>query len=302
MRKLIWVGILTPIMVLCFMNAACGGYIGWAGKSTSGGDAKVTEELSVFSANPLESGLWTYYVSYNDIKGPGMQTVSTYRDGTAPFGVFTSDGLLEQHFNDHVGVLAATAYDKNGDGTICWQGCGFGNDYTIPDAFCPAVGGTGSTSASNGFSAYCNKANWETIVATSEFEETKSSAPGSKFSNAAGGGTNFGPVTLGQILASSSPIPGGVAVTINGVSLPNGASTSVAPVTINAYGLGHALAVDVSQPGLKQAASWLASQWAGQPDGTTPVSLSVNGGAASITFNLASGNSAAIALQAYAAE
>ena len=101
MRKLVWLGILTPLAVLCFMNSACGGYLGWSGKSTNG-DAKLAEEVSVSSANPLESGLWTFYVNYNDISGPGMKTVSTFRDGTAPFAVFTSDGNLQQHFNDHV--------------------------------------------------------------------------------------------------------------------------------------------------------------------------------------------------------
>src|SRR5213593_1400957 len=108
MRKLIWLGILTPLAVFCFMNSACGGYLGWAGKSTKG-DAKLTEEVSVSSSNPLVSGLWTFEFNYNDISGPGMKTVSTLRDGTAPFAGFTSDGNLQQHLNDHVGVLAASA-------------------------------------------------------------------------------------------------------------------------------------------------------------------------------------------------
>ena len=136
------------------MNSACGGYLGWPGKSTNG-DAKIAEEVSVSSSNPLESGLWTFYVNYNDISGPGMKTVSTFRDGTAPFGQFTSDGLLQQHFNDHVGVLAASANDRDGDGGICWAGCPFGSDYTIPDGFCPAEFGTGDADSSDGFSAYC---------------------------------------------------------------------------------------------------------------------------------------------------
>ena len=303
MRKLICIGILAPLAVLCFMNAACGGYLGWSGKSTSGGDAKVAEELSVSSVNPLESGLWTFYVSYNDINGPGMKTVSTYRDGTAPFAQFTSDGLLQQHFNDHVGVLAATAYDKDGDGGICWVGCPYGADYTIPNGFCPAEFGTGTTSASNGFSAYCTKGNWATLVATNAFEETKGSVPGSKYSNSQGGGTNFSPVAIASVIASSAVIPGGVSVTVNGLSLPNGAShTLTTPATVSAYGFGNALAVDASQAGLKEGAAWLASQWAGQPDGASKVTLNVNGGAASISFVVASGNSASAAMQAYAAE
>jgi hypothetical protein len=110
MRKLIWVGILTPLAVFCFMNAACGGYSGWPGKGTDSGDAKVVEELSVQSTNPLENGLWTYYVNYDKTGTKNaMKSCSTYRDGTAPYGVFTSDGNLQQHFNDHVGVKVATA-------------------------------------------------------------------------------------------------------------------------------------------------------------------------------------------------
>jgi len=284
------------------MNSACGGYLGWPGKSTNG-DAKIAEEVSVSSSNPLESGLWTFYVNYNDISGPGMKTVTTYRDGTAPFGQFTSDGLLQQHFNDHVGVLAASANDRDGDGGICWAGCPFGSDYTIPDGFCPAEFGTGDADSSDGFSAYCNKGNWAVLVATNAFEETKSNVPGSKYSNAQGGGTNFSPITIGQILATSAAIPGGVAVTLNGLSLANGAShTLTSPATVSAFGLGNALAVDASQAGLKEAAAWLASQFAGQPDGTSSVTLSLNGGAASGSVSIASGNSAALALQAYAAE
>ncbi len=298
MRKLIWLGILTPLAVLCFMNSACGGYVGWPGKST-GGDAKIVEEVSVSSSNPLESGLWTFYVDYNNIGGQAMKTVSTFRDGTAPFATFTSDGLLQQHFNDHVGVQAASANDRDGDGVICWSGC-FSSDYTIPDGFCQL---TGDSDAGDGFSAYCNKGLWSVLVATGVFEESKANVPGSKFSNAQGSGSNFSPVTIGQILATSTPIPGGISVTLNGLSLPNGASTTLAsPATVGAYGFGHALAVDASQPGLKEAAAWLATQWAGQPDGFTPVTLSLNGGAASGTVSIASGNTAALALQNYASQ
>lgn len=286
------------------MGAACGGYIGWPGLSTAGSDAKVTEELSV-SGLPLETGLWTYYVNYNNVGQQNMKTVSTFRDGTAPFGVFTSDGNLEQHFDDHVGVLVASANDRNGDGTICWIGCGFGNDYTIPNAFCPAVGGTGSTSSSNGFQAYCTKGLWETIVASSFFEETKSSAPGSKYSNSLGNGSNFSPITLGKILASSqytNPKTGAITVTIDSLSLPNGASHSLtSPISFTMYGYYHGIALNASQPGLIEAANWLASQWAGQPDGGMNVSLTFNGGAATSYISLASGNTASIALQNFAA-
>jgi len=301
-RKLIWTGIVLGLIPL-YMGAACGGYFGWPGLSTSGGDAKLTEELSV-SGLPLESGLFTYYVSYNNIGQQAMKTVTTYRDGTAPFAVFTSDGNLEQHFSDHVGVLIASASDRDGDGVIGWQGSGFSNDYTIPNAFCPAVGGTGSTSSSNGFQAYCNKGLWETIVATSFSEETKSSSPGSKYSNSLGNGSNFSPVTLGKILATSqvNPKTNALTATVNGLSLPNGAShTLTTPITFNLFGYWHGLAINTNQAGMVEAANWLASQWAGQPDGNMNVTVSLNGGAASTYLTIASGNSASIVLQNFAA-
>src|SRR5260370_41908273 len=116
-RKLIWTVIVLGLIPR-YMGEACGGYVGWPGLSTAGTDAKVTEELSVSSTNALESGLWTYYVQYNNIGQQNMKTVTTYRDGTAPFGLFTSDGNLQQHFDDHVGGLVAAAHDRNGDGTI----------------------------------------------------------------------------------------------------------------------------------------------------------------------------------------
>jgi len=311
LRKFIWVGIVLGLAPLC-MGSACGGYLGWPGLTTQGGDDKVTFEVSV-SAPPgmaLANGLFTFYVNYNDLTAPGMKTVTTFRDGTAPFGVFTSDGLLEQHFNDHVGVLIAQANDRNGDGVICWIGCPFeppnSGDFSIPDAFCPAVGGTGSSASSSGFQAYCDKGLWLTIVASSFFEESKQSTTGSKFSNSKAGGSNFSPITIGKILATSRLLndgSGGIVVTVNGLSLPNGASyTLPAPASITAYGFGHAVAVDATQPGLKQAAAWLATQWKGQPDGGTNVTFSLNNGGASGTLLLASGNNAALALQTYAAQ
>lgn len=301
-RKLIWIGIIVGLIPLA-MGAACGGYIGWPGLTTSGGDAKVTEELSVGDPGFLDNGLFTYYVNYNNVGGQAMKTVTTYRDGTAPFAVFTTDGNLEQHFNDHVGVLIASANDRNGDGTICWIGCGFGDDYTIDSAFCPSVGGTGTSKSSNGFQAYCNKGLWETIVATSFSEETKQTVPGSKYSNAIGGGTNFSPVTLGKLLASSTLNSNGVlTATINSFSLPTGAShTLTTPISFSLYGYYHGIAIDATQPGLKEAAGWLASQFAGQPNGAANVTLSFNGGAVSGSFTIAGGNTASLALQAYAA-
>jgi len=306
MRKFIWAGIVLGLAPLC-MGVACGGYSGWPTLTTNGGDSKVTLELSISSGNPLESGLFTYYVNYNDLAFPGMKTVTTYRDGTAPFGVFTSDGNLEQHFNGHVGTLIAQANDRNADGVICWTGCPFeppgSGDYAIPDAFCPPFG-TGSSGSSSGFQAYCSKGFWETIVATNFFEETKQATTGSKYSNSKGNGTNFSPITIGQILASSRPLnDGGIAVTVNRVTLPSGASyTLTQPATINLYGLYHGIAIDAQQPALKLAASWLAAQWAGQPDGAANVTINLNNNAASITFLAASGGNAARALQFYAGE
>lgn len=307
LRKFIWLGIVLGLAPLC-MGSACGGYLGWPGLTTQGGDDKVTFEVSVGDPGQLDNGLFTWYVNYNDLTAPGMKTVTTFRDGTAPFGVFTSDGNLEQHFNGHVGVLIAQANDRNGDGVICWIGCPFeppnSGDFSIPDAFCPAVGGTGSSASSSGFQAYCDKGLWLTIVASSFFEESKQSTTGSKFSNSKAGGTNFSPITIGKILATSRLLndgSGGIVVTVNGLSLPNGASyTLPAPASITAYGFGHAVAVDATQPGLKQAAAWLATQWKGQPDGGTNVTFSLNNGGASGTLLIASGDNAARALQSYA--
>ena len=166
------------------------------------------------------------------------------------------------------------------------------------------MGGTGSPASSSGFHADCDKGIWETIVATSFFEETKQNVPGSKYSNALGNGTNFSPITVGQILASSTlnPKTGVLTVTINALSLPSGAShTLTTPITANAYGYGHGIAFNASQAGLIEAANWLAGQWAGQPDGAVNVTLSFNGGAASSYITLAGGNAASIALQHYAA-
>ena len=302
-RKLIWTGIILGLIPL-YMGAACGGYVGWPGLSTNGADAKLAEELSVSSTNPLENGLFLYYVQYNNIGQQNMNTVSTFRDGTAPFGVFTSDGNLQQHFSDHVGTLIASANDRDGDGVIGWIGGGVSNDYTIPNAFCPAVGGTGSTSSSNGFQAYCNKGLWETIVASTDFEETKKSSAGSKYSNSLGNGSNFSPTVLGQILATSqlNSQTGALTVTVNGLSLPSGAShTLTTPITFNLFGYWHGIAINANQAGVVEAANWLASQWANQPDGKMNVTVTLNGGAASTYLTIASGNSASIVMTNFAA-
>jgi hypothetical protein len=284
------------------MGAACGGYLGWFGQDTSGVDAKINEELSVSSASPLETGLFTYYTNYNDDTAPGMTTISTYVDHTAPFNTFTTDGLGTQHFDTHVGTAIAIGYDKDKDGAIGWVGSGYSNDYTLLNGFCPAVGGTGSSSSGNGFSAYCKKGQWETLVADPSYTETKGKASGTKFSNAKYG--NYSPFNIAQVLATSTPnnLTGGVTTSVSGVSLPNGQShTLTTPISANVLGFGSAIAINADQAGLIEMANWLAGQWAGQPDGATNVTLSVNGGAANLTFSVASGNTASIVMANYAA-
>src|SRR5687767_10913332 len=147
MKKFLFLGVLTSLTVFLCMNSACGGYQGWPGKTTEGTDAKLTIEVSVSSAEERESGLWTFYVSYDNTGGPNMREISTYRDGTAPFGVFTSDGNAQQHFNDHVGVKVAAAVDRNGDGRISFVV----PDYAIADAFCPDFGLFADPSRSDGW-------------------------------------------------------------------------------------------------------------------------------------------------------
>ena len=302
MRKLIWIGILLGLVPL-YMGSACGGHQGWSGQDTSGVDAKINEEVSV-SGLPLESGTWTYYANYNDDTAPGMVTISSYVDHTAPFGVFTTDGLGTQHFNTHVGTGVAIANDRNKDGSICWQGCPLdtgSGDYTIPNGFCPAVGGTGSSSSSNGFAAYCNKGLWEVLIGVSAFTETKQKASGTSFENAKYG--NYTPFQAAQVLATSTPNPNaGVTTTVSAISLPSGAShTLTTPITATVLGFGSAIAINANQAGLVEAANWLAGQWAGQPDGATNVTLSFNGGAASMSFTAASGNTASLVLSNFAA-
>src|SRR2546423_1528079 len=208
MRKLIWVGILTPLAVLCFMNSACGGYSGWPGKSTEGTDAKLSgNEVSVSGGTgpfALENGLWTFYVNYNNVGGQHMKEVSTYRDPTAPAGVFTSDGNGQQFFNDHVGVKVTGAVDTNGDGRIDFT------DYALTDAFCAAFTGfAGDPDKSDGFAAYCDKGLWEVIVETDFTTESKQTAPGSKFSNSHGSGTDFAPIRLAPVLAGGTALADG---------------------------------------------------------------------------------------------
>ena len=143
-------------------------------------------------------------------------------------------------------------------------------------------------------------------MAGSFTEETKQTVPGSKYANALGNGSNFSPITAGQVLASSKLISGnsgGIVVSVNGATLSNGASHTLSvPASANVYGFGHGIAIDATQPGLKELASWLAAQWAGQRDGVYPVTLSFNGGAARATVKIAGGNTASLILNHYASQ
>ena len=302
MRKLIWAGIVLGLIPI-YMGAACGGYEGWFTQDTSGVDAKINEELSVSSTNPLEAGLWTYYANYNDDLSFGMNTLSTYVDHAAPFGLFTTDGLGTQHFNTHVGSGVAVAYDKDKDGLIGWQGSGISNDFTVENAFCPAVGGTGTSAASNGISAYCTKGLWETIVGTNAFTETKQKASGTGYNNSKAG--NYLPFNIAQVLATSTPLPAGsagVATTVTAITLPGGISHAMTtPIGANVYGFGSAISINANQAGLVEAANWLAEQWAGQPDGFQSVTLTFNGGGASLPFQVASGKTASAVMANFAA-
>jgi hypothetical protein len=291
-----------------------GGYAGWRDQSTGGADGKLTGEVSIKSSNPLFNGLWLNYVNYNNNNnGQNVKSISTYVDHSAPFGLVTADGALMQHFPTHVGKLVAQSFDTNGDGIICWIGCTLeagspgGGDYTLSDAFCPAVGGT-ATSGNKGFKANCDIGVWIGIGQTTMSEETVSALsnnsnqwgiPPSGFTI-----TLNDAQTLAKVIQSSPAIPnsGGIAPSISAVSLPSGASHTLAsPITVSVYGLGSAIAVDADQPGLKELASWLASQWAGQPDGETSITVTFNNGAASASYGrLASGQTAANALNAYA--
>ncbi len=317
--KFICLGILMAAMLCgCRKPAApallMGGYAGWRDQSTGSSDAKLTAEVSVKSSNPLFSGLWLNYVSYNNNNnGQKMKSISTYVDHSAPFGLVTTDAGYMQHFSAHVGQLVAQSSDTNGDGIICWVGCSLeagspgGGDYALSDAFCPAVGGT-ATSTNKGFKAYCNEAVWIGIGEVVAAEETKATL--SNNSNQYGIPplvvvlTPDDAETLAKVIQSSPATPdgAGIAPSISAVALPGGASHTLAsPITVNIYGLGTAIAVDADQPGLKELASWLASQWAGQPDGETSITVTFNNGAASGSYSgFASGRMAANALRAYA--
>jgi len=296
MRKLVWLGVLAPLAVFCFMNVACGGYMGWPGRSTDSSESKIVAEVSVLSSNPLESGLWLGYVAYDKTGTKNvMKSGNTYRDGTAPFGVFTSDGNLIQHFNDHVGEKVSSAYDTTGNGNII-----FFEDYApFPDGFCPFYGFAADPDSSDGFSGYCNKGNWAVLIYTTFTEESKGSQPGSKFSNV-NPPSDFSPIEMGKLLASSSLTPdrAGLAITVNSLSVGGQTIDLTTPVGVSLFGRG--IAIDVTQAGVKEAAAKLAAVFQSMPDGPARVTLGLNGGAASFGVVMAGGPSAAAPLQSIA--
>jgi hypothetical protein len=309
--RLVWIGILTTLLALCNGCAPAplgvtGGYMGWRNEGTNGQDAKLTAELNIQSADPLLNGLWVNYVNYDNTgNGQNVKGLSTYVDHSAPAGLFTTDGARRQHFTDHVGVLVAQATDANHDGIICWIGCRVesgspgGGDYTLESAFCPVAGGTGSPNGT-GFKAYCDRGHWPWLMGAVQAEETKSGV---------GKGLPYGtpqffivlgPAQLAQVISTSTALPDntGIVPTVTAVSLANGsAHTLSTPITFNAY-LG-GVSINGDQPGLKELASWLSGEWMNQPDGEADITFTLNG-AVNGTISIASGHSAAVALQNYA--
>ncbi len=316
-RKLIWAAMAMTLAGICVWCAClpapmgvAGGYLGWWNEGTGGHDAKITSELNIQSSNPLLNGLWMNYVNYNNTNnGQKVKSLSTYVEHSAPAGVFTVDGARRQHFSQHVGTLVASAVDKNGDGIICWIGCHLeqgspgGGDYALQSAFCPSVGGTAGTGSSGGFTADCSRAVWVWLNAANFAEETKTSASSGLLFSTSAYQIVFNPITLGRIVASSTVLPNnvGFAPNINVISLPNGDSHTLAsPITISVYSGGSAISVNADQPGLKELASWLASEWINQADGESPITATFNGGVADESISVASGHTVAVALQTYA--
>jgi hypothetical protein len=312
--KLVWIGGLAGLLALCFGCTPAplgvgGAYVGWRNESTNSQDAKLTDELSVQSSDPLVNGLWVNYVNYdNSNNGQNVKSVSTYVDHSAPFGLFTTDGARQQHFTDHVGVLVSQATDGNHDGIICWIGCFLeagspgGGDYTVQSAICPAFGGTASSTNASAFKAYCDRATWPGLFVSGEFfaEETKSGI---------GKGLPFaqqqflivlGPAQVAQLISTSTILENsqGIAPTVTQVSLSNGnAHVLSTPIALNVYLSG--ISINADQPGLKELASWLADQWISQPDGDSDVALILNGAVTS-KLKFASGHAVAVALQIFA--
>ena len=316
-RRLVWAGIITCLLGIWTWSGCqpaglgvAGGYMGWRNEGTGGSDAKLTSEVSLQSSTPLMNGIWINYVNYdNTNNGQRVKSISTYVDHSAPVGTFTVDGARQQHFTDHVGQLVATATDANHDGIICWVGCSFergapgAGDYTLSQSLCPSVGGTASSTGNGGFTAYCNQGVWIELAGAVAAEETKKGVGTGLLYGTSNYLVVFNPITLGQIVASSTPLPNnvGFVVTINAVSLSGGASHTLAsPLSANIYGAGSGIAINADQPGLKELASWLSSQWINQPDGETKITATFNNGAASQTVTIASGHSIAVALQSYA--
>ncbi len=263
---------LSVVMLLLFWSMGCaiGGYMGWPGKTTEGVFAKVVQELSVSSSIPGESGLWLSYVQYDNSKGVNnVKEVRTYRDATAPFGSFTTDGMLMQHFNDFVGEKVTAAVDTNGDGIINFS------DYSFLDVWCPIWGGNADPDMNDGFAAFCKKGTWSVIVSASYEEESKQSARGSKFAQHIG---IIDPVFIQNVIASSDVADGAFIINITDMTVADATQTLVSPIMFTAYGF-KAFAIDLDQPGVSEACSELAIMLSGQPDGAVKVGVTLNGAA-----------------------
>ncbi len=260
----------SAVMLLLFGSMGCviGGYVGYPGKTTEGVFAKLTYEMSVSSANPLESGLWLYYVQYDNTKGQNVKEIRSYRDGTAPFGSFTTDGMLMQHFNDFVGTKVSAAVDTNGDGVIWFD------DFSSLDMFCPPYG-NGDPDLNDGFAAFCKKGNWLFSAATLYEEESKQSARGSKFGQHIG---IIDPVFIQNVIASSEVADEAFIINITDMTVAGATQSLASPIMFTAYGF-KALAIDLDQPGVTEACAWLADMLAGQPDGEVKVGVTFNGAA-----------------------
>src|SRR5207253_9057296 len=107
----------------------------------------------------------------------------------------------------------------------------------------------------------------EVIVSTDFTSESKQTAPGSKFSNSHGSGTDFSPIRLAPVLAGGTALAdGGIGLRVTGLSAAGQNYTLASPVSASLYGVG-GIAIDISQAGMKEAASKLADLLATQPAG-----------------------------------
>src|SRR5207253_4934849 len=116
----------------------------------------------------------------------------------------------------------------------------------------PSAGGTANSTGNNGFTAYCDQGVWVTLSGVVRAEETKKSVGQGLLYGTSNYLVVFSPITLGQIVATSTPLPNnvGFATTINAVSLPgSGVSHTLAsPITVNVYGGASGISINADQP------------------------------------------------------